>query len=258
MFVHIGAVVCVLAATAGWAQTFDVASVRHSKPDEKPRSNYPLDNGFVFSAAGKDDAIVPTGGLFSANNLSLLTYLNFAYKLTGTQFLSLRFKEYLGSTTELPKWATDEQFDIQARAEGNPTKDQMRAMVRALLEERFKLKVHRETREVNVLALVPTQAGELGPKLRLHAADDECSGPLAPYPPVCGVIAHLAPSVPGRSSFGARDVSMDSLASSLPTQTGVGALRKPVLDKTGLRGRYDFTFEWGAGWSRCGCCGADV
>ena len=240
--------VCLFAATPGWAQTekleFEVASVRPSKPDARQQSNFSLDNGNIFSAIGKDDVFVPSGGLFSATNMALLTYINFAYNLTGTQYLSFRFKEYLGGSGNLPKWAGEERFDIQARAAEASTKDQMRAMLRSLLEDRFKLIVHRETRQVSVLALTPVQPGKLGERLRPHPADDSCSQGLPDYPRVCGVIARLPPSAAGRMRIGGRDITMALLASSLVTQTGVGALRHPLIDETGLSGGFDFVLEW--------------
>ncbi len=220
---------------------FDVASVRQNKSDDKPSSNFSLDSGNIFSMAGKDTASGPGGTLFSATNQSLLTYISFAYKLTGTQYLSLRFKEYLGQPASLPQWATRLGWNIQARAEGNPTKDQARLMMQALLEDRFKLAVHRETGETPVSALVFVKPGA---HISPHPKDDDCASERAGLPPVCGIIAHLSPSVPGRLSFGGRNVTLTQLAESFPTQTGMATLPRPVVDKTGLQGGFDFSFEW--------------
>jgi len=58
----------------------------------------------------------------------------------------------------LPKWVTTDNFEIQAKAEGNPTKDQMRLMMQSLLADRFKLAVHFEDRPVpayNLAAVKP-------------------------------------------------------------------------------------------------------
>ena len=67
----------------------------------------------------------PNGGLFTATNFRLTDYLAFAYKITSFQIQT--------QVSGLPKWAAMDRFDIQARAEGNPTKDQMRLMMQALL-----------------------------------------------------------------------------------------------------------------------------
>src|ERR1700683_1158813 len=59
---------------------FDVASIRRSKPGGQPNSNFPLGPGDVYT---------PNGGLFSATNQPLITYILFAYKLQGNQIQSL-------------------------------------------------------------------------------------------------------------------------------------------------------------------------
>jgi uncharacterized protein (TIGR03435 family) len=48
--------------------------------------------------------------------------------------------------TLMPKWANTDRYDIEARAQGNPAKDQFRLMMQALLADRFKLAIHYETR----------------------------------------------------------------------------------------------------------------
>jgi hypothetical protein len=90
----------VLLSTAA-AQTFEVASVKPSKSNDPPYSNFPL---------GPGDVYVPNGGLFSAKNFPLVTYIFFAYKIIGNQ------GQYL--LPQLPDWTKREQFDIQARALG--------------------------------------------------------------------------------------------------------------------------------------------
>jgi uncharacterized protein (TIGR03435 family) len=240
------------AAPAGGRLEFDVASVRQNKSNDPQSTNYALFDGFVFSTISKADTAAPAGTLFSARNFSLLAYICFAYKLTATQFLAVRawqldFNEFVGpSTTPLPKWFYDDRFDIQARAAGHPTTDQVRLMMQALLAERFGLLVHKETRELPDFAMTLSKPGKLGPKLRPHPATDTCSSDsqVEGYPPQCGVIAHLAPSVAARSSFGGRSTTMQLLAASLPTQTGMATIPRPVVDETGLSGTYDFAMEW--------------
>lgn len=249
------AMLCVLLATAISAQTakpqFEVASVRQNLSNDKPTSSFSLDNGFTFSTIGKGDTLVPPGGLFSATNLSLLSYISFAYKLTGTQFLAIRawqlgFNDFVGSSTTLPKWFYGDRFDIRARAPEGSTRDDMRLLLQALLAERFGLVVHHEQRQVPIYAMVPIRPGQTGPGLRPHPAEDTCASdsPARGYPADCGVIAHLATSAPGRLSFGGRAVTLDLLANAMPTQTGMATLSRPVVDETGLAGAYDFILEW--------------
>ena len=226
---------------------FDVASVREDQPGRPSRSNFSLDNGNVFSVVEKKDVFTPAGTLFSAENHSLLDYVNFAYGLTGTQYLSLRFKEYLGGSGNVPAWFSSKRFSIAARTTGNATKAEIRAMLRSLLEDRFHLVTRWETRQVAVSRLVVAEPGRFGSNLRPHPATDSCSQtddtpPGLPH--VCGVIAHLPPSGPGLSHFGGRNVTIALLASSLPTQTGMMLLPHPVIDGTGLTGNYDFDLEY--------------
>jgi len=114
-------------------------------------------------------------------------------------------------------------FDISVKAEGDAalTRDQARAILQAVLAERFKLRVHRETRDLSVYALV---VGKSGPKLKEGARDE-----------------------PSKASFdmgaSARMVNRKAQISRLADFLSLQADR-PVLDRTGLAGFYDFTLEW--------------
>jgi len=121
--------------------------------------------------------LIPTVDTFPQQVFLFLRFIIFAYNLTGTQELAIRFNFWSGTSSNVPKWAADERFDIEARSEDTPmpTKDQVRQMMRSLLEDRFKLAVHMETRQVPVFALVLDKPGTTGPQLRQHAADDSCA-----------------------------------------------------------------------------------
>ena len=220
---------------------FDVASVKENKSDDQASWNFPLGSG---------DAYVPNGGHFKVTDLPLSVYINFAYKLSASQAT-----EY---SSQLPDWAKTSRYDIEARVEGDPNKDDMRAMMRALLAERFGLKIHTEMREMSVLDLVVAKPGVTGKMLRPHPADDtSCpkdnvdarvmNGKVETpkdaadgFPGMCGVVVGM-PSKPGQIKLGARNISMALFASTIP---GPGNLGKLVVDKTGLTGRYDFTLEF--------------
>jgi uncharacterized protein (TIGR03435 family) len=215
---------------------FDVASVRQSKPGAFTPPSFPLDAG---------DAYAATGGRFSAD-FSLATYIAFAYKLSLTQ------EQRQSMLARLPKWVATDRFDIQARAEGNPTKDQMRLMMQSLLADRFKLALHFETREVPVLALTLVKSGKTGPKLRPHSEGPACDAPVPlpeprssagaidVFPSRCDV--YMLESKPNHmNQAGSRNTTMDLLAASLPS---LAALGRPVVDQTGLTGMFDFTIEW--------------
>jgi uncharacterized protein (TIGR03435 family) len=247
-------------SAAGGMQSFDVASVREDKSDGRPYSNFALDSGNAYLTIDPNDVLAPTGSLLSAGNQTLMRYIVFAYKLSGTQELALRFDYYSGLKLHVPEWVRGTRYDIGARASRPATKDQMRLMMQSLLADRFKLAAHWETREAPVFALVPQKREMLGRQLAAHPAGDDCAVTafpkgaanetavqrtvsLAALPIPCGMIAHL-PAGAGNNRIGSRNVTLAMLASSLPAQTGLVTLPRPVIDRTGLEGGYDFWLEW--------------
>jgi uncharacterized protein (TIGR03435 family) len=156
--------------------------------------------------------------------------------------------------SQLPKWVSTEFFEIEARAEGNPTKDQMRLMMQSLLADRFKLSVHFETQEAPVFALTLVKPGKIGPKLRPHAQGPPCADysqpaigppPIASdvFPPNCETA--MMSEREGVRRIGDRNTTMASLASAIYSYGMMaGEVDKPVVDKTGLDGKFDFTIEY--------------
>jgi len=228
-------------AAAGGRMVFDTASVHESSTSEPPHEfgpNFPL---------GPGDVYIPNGGHFRAANLPLVVYIKFAYKITDSQELFL--------LPQLPTWVTTTPFDIQGTVQGNPTKDQMRLMMQSLLADHFRLAIHYETRQVPVFVLLVDQPGTLGPLLQQHPDGSPCpttfrspSPTAAPqtvdsrFPVTCGGLMGMDPSAPGRFRAGARNVPMELIASSMAG--GASGLNRPVLDKTGLTGTFDFAIEF--------------
>jgi uncharacterized protein (TIGR03435 family) len=225
---------------AGGKMSFDVASVRQdTNSDADPQSNVPLRSMDSFS-----DSFSPTGGLFRASNFLLIQYIAFAYKLSPEEAKRVQLK--------LPKWANTNEYDIVARASGNPTKDKFRLMMQSLLAERFKLVLHYETKEMPVFALMLDKPGKLGPNLREHkengvpcttvSASGETPEPTATdgFPVQCGVVVHFPGKKSGIASLGARALTSAMLANVL----GVWYQSdKPVVDDTGLSS-VDFLLEF--------------
>lgn len=226
------------AIAAGGHMEFDVASIKQDKSEVSPSTNFPLGPGDAFRA---------TGGLFSVTHLHLYALINFAYKLTPSEAKALM--------AQLPPWAVTNTYDVEARVEGNPTKDQFRLMVQAMLADRCKLAVHFETRQVPVFALVLAKSGKLGPNLRPHVDRPPCADATSPlpdpratiaggYPLVCHVVIPVRPQTSGFvGGEGGRDVTIESIASalSIPALTG---LDRPLVDQTNLAGTFDFFIEW--------------
>ena len=267
--------VCILAASAALAQSapapaplgFAVASVRPSKPDSPQRANVPLGTGFVYGSISPDDARSAAGGYLITTHQPLWRYISFAYKLSGTQELSLRRNFFSGAPKSgAPFWVTGsfdaqpEYFDISARAPADTSIDQMRLMMQALLADRFHLVTHYVSADAPVFALVLAKPGVTGPNLQPHPPSDACapmsnqtSAPaphpaaapaaMGDLPPVCGVIAHVPSSAPGQH-YGGRAIPLSLFATTIPTMTGLAVMPRPVVDQTGLAGLYDFALTW--------------
>ena len=213
---------------------FEVASVKPVPYELQHKPNFPLDNSNAFAP----------GDRFSATS-AVWAYISFAYKLPPYERRTAR--------AHLPAWVNDYEsglFAIDARAAGNPSKDQIRLMMQSLLADRFKLVVHYETRQVTVFALRLVKPGQTGPKLRPHSKgppcpdprSDQAAGHLRPsdeFPPDCQVVALELNGVNER--LGGRNITMPVLAEAIAGSYGVD---KPVVDQTGLNGQYDFTVEY--------------
>jgi len=149
------------------------------------------------------------------------------------------------------------RFDIDARTDGDPAKDsknQMRLMVRSLLADRFGLVTHLETKQVPVFGLVLLKPGKTGPRLQAHPDTGTCltTFPKADspqptaieddrFPAICGAFLEMPASAAGRKRLGARNVTMAFIANGF---SNFGNLGRPVLDQTGLTGKFDMSVEW--------------
>jgi uncharacterized protein (TIGR03435 family) len=156
------------------------------------------------------------GGAFEAYNVTLGSIIRFAYGLRDFQ------------TVGAPEWVDTERFDIQARGPQGAVESDAPRRLQSLLAERFALKVHRETRNGQIYALVRARAdGSLGPRLRQSQVESpgrfggggQCTPPGPPGPfnmRLCGVtMAWLVDLY-------------------LPMYAG-----RRVVDRTGLTGGFD-------------------
>jgi uncharacterized protein (TIGR03435 family) len=172
----------------------------------------------------------PGGGRFTATNCPLRSIITGVYHLQDYQLL------------DLPAWANTERYDIVAKAEANLRGSAIFPMVQTLLEERFHLRSHRETRQLPVYILVVSKPD------RLAESKSECA-PLpsgAPPPPpqpgkmACGNI-FMFPEGASRIRISGTKAPIDSLIDLLSRLTG-----RPVLNKTGLTGNYDIEVAFAA------------
>jgi len=134
-----------------------------------------------------------------------------------------------------PAWAEGDHFDIVALTPGEtrPSQPEQMAMLRTLLTDRFKLSFHREEREFSIYAL---EVAKTGPKLKESAA--AASDPAQLISTVYSDHLHLP----------ARNATMGDFASLLQR----ALLDRPVVDRTGLTGKYDFDLDWAPDESQFG------
>ena len=146
-----------------------------------------------------------------------------------------------------PGWIDKQHFDIEARAEGNPSNEQERLMLQSLLEDRFKLMLHHETRQLPIYALVLSSPGKTGPQLIPHSSDAKCNDPVAegplsppkpgePMPAYCG--GFFMNAQPGDLRETGNKITMDMLVSFLNQSVD------RTVNRTGLSGAFDFTLQF--------------
>jgi uncharacterized protein (TIGR03435 family) len=126
-----------------------------------------------------------------------------------------------------PGWIESDHYDIVAVTPGEvrPTHNEQMAMLRNLLTDRFKLTFHREQKVFSVYEL---EVAKNGPKLK------ESASPADDPPSLISTV------YPQRIVMPARNATMRDLARLMQR----AILDRPVVDKTGLTGRYDFDLEW--------------
>ena len=210
------------------ASTFEVASVRRNV------------NGGNSSFSPR-----PNGQLI-ATNTPLRTLILRAYGLHDSQLI------------DAPEWAAVERFDIDAKADPTPpSPDALMPMLRALLSERFQLKVRQETRQLPAYVLVHARGDRrLGPQIRPTQADCSSGAKVMTreetmaiakegWPP-CGqvvTISFLTTSSDGTAGSKIRTrrsgVTMPDFATFLQGQVG-----RPVVDRTGLEGLFDVEYSF--------------
>jgi len=151
-----------------------------------------------------------------------------------------------------PAWIHSEMYKIDAKAEGHPNMEMMQGpMLAALLEDRFKLKIHRETREGSVYALTPVKgASKLKP-----FQEKQCSPvpSVRPFPPLPAGQAYCKVMVSSRGpSIDAEGSTLGEFAKLLNL-----VLDRPVIDKTGIAGRFDIHLEFSQDQVTPGLLGLD-
>jgi len=151
---------------------------------------------------------LPGGQTYIACNIPLRVMIALMYHVTDSQI------------SGGPDWINTERYDVEAKAEHPASLEELHEMFQTLLTDRFKLRFHRETKELPAYVLTVDRSG---PKLKLNESPEQFEIPVK--------------GPPGKM-VGER-VSMSHLSWILAQ-----ILNRPVVDKTGLDRYYDFTLEW--------------
>jgi uncharacterized protein (TIGR03435 family) len=149
-----------------------------------------------------------------------------------------------------PPWISADHYDIQAKSEGNASVQQMEGpMLQALLEDRFKLMLHRETRQLPVYELTVAKSGVKLERSKEgscipYSVDSPPPPPIAPGAPRTNYCGYPRSGVEGlnRTLDGA-GVSMTVLANRL-SLSYVAQLGRTVIDRAGLAGTFDVHLKW--------------
>lgn len=193
---------------ANASPSFEVATIKPAKPDEQGK-------GFLVQ-----------GRRFKTINTTMNEIMSFAY--------GIHTKQIVGA----PAWFDTDKFDIDAQpdGEGAPSDKQWRGMLQKLINERCKLSLHHDKRELSVYVL---SAAKTGPKLSKSEGDPN--------------------GLPGlffraMGDLNVNNANMYDFANFLQNVV----LERPVLDQTGITGRYDFTLKWTPDDSQFGGMGAKI
>ena len=160
------------------------------------------------------ESVTADPGNLMMRNVSLKSALQWAYGM----------KDYQVSG---PGWLGDERYDIIAKAGPTADEQQLRKMLQVLLTDRFKMTIHRETKILSAYALVVDKNG-----LKMRAGDPAGKSSIQPAAGSSGLRAAVT------------NMSMDEIADLLSNGgPKILNLSEPVVDQTGLKGRFNFTID---------------
>ena len=207
----------------------------------------------------------PRGDRWTMSGATLRMLLGSAYS-RGSNGGPLAQLQIIGG----PSWLDSDRYDIQATADcsgGVLSREQVQLMVQSMLEDRFQLKAKMETRELPIYNLVvgkdgpkikasadqtPPGAGLTGPPQPCSPASATPPPPPPPLPPGPGQRGNIFdsnnPMPRGAMIMMRNETGMMMRAAAVPLNNLIGMLQqqagRPIIDKTGLTGLFDFTFKF--------------
>jgi uncharacterized protein (TIGR03435 family) len=194
---------------------FEVASIKPAAPDARGRSIRPS-----------------PGGRVTIGNMPLKEMITLAWRIQPYQIVGG------------PPWFDSAGFDISAKAADTLKEGELQLMLQSLLENRFQLAHHTETRELPIYALVMARKdGKFGPKLA-ETKEGTCQQPDPSRPPSPPEPGKPLPRNCGQMQMGLRSMRAVGIQISLVVPMLSRLLGRTVVDKTGLTGKYDVEVEW--------------
>jgi len=186
-------------------------------------------------------SILWPAGRFTATSVTVDDLLVFAYSPPNGPILQKDV--ILGG----PSWLDSDRFDIQAKPESGESKEEMQLMMRSLLEDRFQLKLHMESRELPVYDLIVVKD-----RLKMKLSEDQTPSNSRPTAPAATARsqrgAQRNPTAPGSYGMSSDSSSSTMQGAAVPVSALVSMLQgqagRPVIDKTGLKGLFDFRLEF--------------
>jgi uncharacterized protein (TIGR03435 family) len=163
------------------------------------------------NAESSDTNVLP-GGRFTGSNVTATKLIRMAFQMEDSRIFGA------------PGWVDSERYNIEAKTAGGVevTRDNISQLMKSLLEGRFQLQYHRETREMPEYSL---EVAKSGSKVKGHTGD---AGP-----------SMSNNSREGTMTLKATKISMADFAGNLTRQVG-----RNVVDNTGLKGEFDFDLLW--------------
>jgi uncharacterized protein (TIGR03435 family) len=173
------------------------------------------------SRPDEQQSVVVNGTRLATSDTSLVDLMMFAYGIHPAQIANG------------PAWISTEKFDtvVQPDLPGRPSTPQMHLIIQQLLTDRFGLAFHYERRPLPVYRIVVAKGG---PHLT-PAAKQSIAGNTAAIGFSCGAMTVINASVGDLASLMQRYVALD----------------RPIVDDTGIRGRYDLKLSWTPDFSQC-------
>jgi uncharacterized protein (TIGR03435 family) len=219
--------------------SFEVVSIKQTAPGNGPRGGG------------------PRGDRFAMTGVTLRTLLESAYQRSSPGIVSQL--EIIGG----PNWIDADRYDVEAKADCNSgpiTREQYQLMIQSLVEDRFQLKARLEPRDVPAYELVVARGG---PKIKPSEDQTPVGPPGAGPPSLCAPPPTIQPVPPGQRGapfdptkirgFMAMQYSgtaATAIGTAVPISILMIVLRleggRPIIDKTDLKGLYDFRLQFNA------------